>query len=88
MIYQLPNGKCIEITVEQFLKLTDTELQNLISYDVGEDHNDPFFNSVLKNGFVGDDYEELEEELIKDLLDTPLEDKFDDDFINYDDLEQ
>jgi hypothetical protein len=48
MIYQLPNGKCIELSTEQYLKMTDQELKNLIASNCGEEFNDPFIFSVLK----------------------------------------
>ena len=93
MIYQLPNGKCIEMSIEQYLKMTDEELKNMVAYNHGEEFNDPFIHSVLRHGPAREDLEDLEEEFsedeIKDLLDVAPEDKlFDDDYIDYDNLEQ
>jgi hypothetical protein len=94
MIYQLPNGKCIEMSIEQFLKMTDEELKNLVAYNHGEEFNDPFMHSVLRYGPAREEIEEeleddFSEEIVEDLLDVAPEDKiFDDDYIDYDNLEQ
>lgn len=47
MIYQLPTGKIIYITVEQFLSLSDDELQSLTSMDIGEYARSPWTGSSL-----------------------------------------
>lgn len=47
MLYQLPNGKVIEISTEQYLEMTDEELEYLIAYNYGEIQEDPWFGSVL-----------------------------------------
>lgn len=94
MIYQLPNGKCIEMSVEQYLKMTDEDFQNLIGYNFGEEFNDPFIHSVLRHGPAKEDIEdELEEDYpeedFEDLIDISPEEKFlDEDFIDYDNIEQ
>jgi len=81
------------MSIEQYLRMTDDELKNLISYNNGEEYNDPFIHSVLRHGPAR---EEIEEELddftdeeIEDLLDVAPEDKiFDDDFIDRDNIEE
>jgi hypothetical protein len=47
MLYQLPNGKVIEISTEQYLEMTDEELEYLIAYNYGEMQENPWFGSVL-----------------------------------------
>tara|TARA_R100000315_G_C5159032_1_gene91413 strand:- start:195 stop:467 length:273 start_codon:yes stop_codon:yes gene_type:complete len=51
MIYQLPNGRIIHMTLEQYLDLTDEELHELASLgdNFTSEVNDPFFQSVLKS---------------------------------------
>jgi hypothetical protein len=50
MYYQLPNGKVITITIEQYLEITDLDIQYLMSIDYGEHIIDPFTgSSVEKN---------------------------------------
>jgi len=94
MIYQLPNGKSIEMSIEQYLRMSDDELKNMVAYNFGEEFNDPFIFSVLRHGPAREDIEEeldddFSEEEIEDLLDVAPEDKiFDEDYIDYDNLEQ
>lgn len=47
MIYQLPTGKIIYITVEQFLSLSDEELQSLSALDIGDYARSPWTGSSL-----------------------------------------
>ena len=51
MIYQLPNGRIIHMTLEQYLDLTDEELHELASLgdNFTSEVSDPFFQSVLKS---------------------------------------
>lgn len=49
MIYQLPTGKIIYITVEQYLSLSDDELAMLGLQNVGEYARSPWIGSVIKN---------------------------------------
>lgn len=47
MLYQLPNGKVIFLTVDQFLDLTDEDIQYLMSQDAGDYAGNPFTDSVV-----------------------------------------
>lgn len=47
MLYQLPNGKVIEISTEQYFEMTDEELEYLIAYNYGDVQENPWFGSVL-----------------------------------------
>jgi hypothetical protein len=47
MLYQLPNGKVIHLTVEEYLDLTDEDIQYLMSIDYGEHIRDPFTGSAV-----------------------------------------
>jgi hypothetical protein len=50
MILQLSNGKIIHLTVEEYLSLSDEDIQYLNSVNVGnETPNNPFHGSVIKN---------------------------------------
>lgn len=72
MLYQLPNGKVIEISTEQYLEMTDEELEYLVAYNYGEIMEDPWFGSILnkKDNFTPD--------TIEDLIDIPEKDKLSD----------
>lgn len=75
MLYQLPNGKVIEISTEQYLEMSDEELEYLIAYNYGETLENPWFGSVLskKDNTVSDSPKELDE-----LTDIPEEKKLSD----------
>ena len=49
MLYQLPNGKTVYLTIDQFLDLTDEDIQYLISIDCGDQHLNPFKDSAVLN---------------------------------------
>lgn len=46
MLYQLPNGKVIYITIEQYLELTDEDIQYMMSINHGEHIINPFTDSA------------------------------------------
>lgn len=52
MLYQLPSGRVIQISLEQYLELTDDELheslQYLTSINYGDYIRDPFHGSATK----------------------------------------
>jgi hypothetical protein len=47
MLYQLPNGKTIEISTEQYLEMTDEDFEYLIAYNYGDALENPWFGSVI-----------------------------------------
>jgi len=59
MLYQLPNGKTIHLDVEDYLSLTDIDIQNLIALNIGDAHLNPFKQSVIYNR--SEDYDEADE---------------------------
>jgi hypothetical protein len=95
MLYQLPNGKCIELKVEQYAGMSDLEwdrmLKELEAANWGDEVNDPFAISVLYYGTAtkdddDEDYYIQEEE--PDLTDISTIDKLtDSDFIDIDNIE-
>lgn len=48
MLYQLPNGKTIYLTIEEYLGLTDADVQYLISLNCGDALLDPFYGSAVE----------------------------------------
>ena len=50
MIYQLPNGRIIEISLEMYLEMDDFEIRELngISGNYTSEINNPFYKSILK----------------------------------------
>jgi hypothetical protein len=79
MIYQLPNGKCIEISIEQFLELNDQEILELVAlsavYTI--EVNDPFYKPFNKKTKFRDPEldHEIEPSLDKVKKDEKLNDK-------------
>lgn len=62
MLYQLPNGKVIEMSTEQFVEMSDEELEYLIAYNYGDVVENPWLGSILsKHDNSVDDYPELPE---------------------------
>lgn len=49
MLYQLPNGKVVHLSIEEYLDLTDEDVQYLMSIDYGEHIRDPFTGSAVEN---------------------------------------
>ena len=47
MLYQLPNGKVIYITIEQYLELTEDDIYYLVSSGHGEHTPNPFTDSAV-----------------------------------------
>jgi hypothetical protein len=47
MLYQLPNGKVIYLTIEQYLELTDEDVQYLMSLNAGDYALNPFTDSAV-----------------------------------------
>ena len=45
MIYQLPNGRIIELSIEEYLSLSDDEIRDLngLSNDYTSDITNPFY---------------------------------------------
>lgn len=48
MIYQLPNGKVIRLTLEEYLDLTDSDIRYLESLGAGDYASSPWYGSVIK----------------------------------------
>jgi hypothetical protein len=65
----------IEISTEQYLDMSDEELEYLIAYNYGDVLENPWHGSVL-NGRVIEDSEEID--IIPDLTNTPDQQKLTD----------
>lgn len=63
MIVSLPNGKCIEVSIETYLRMTDEDFEYLLAINWGEHFEDPFHSSVLSLGeksvLTDEDLEEM-----------------------------
>ncbi len=47
MLYQLPDGRTIEISLDDYLKLSDQELKDLVGLNYGMAINNPLYGSYI-----------------------------------------
>jgi hypothetical protein len=47
MFYQLPNGKVIEISTEQYFDMSDEDFEYLLAYNHGDIVENPWHGSIL-----------------------------------------
>jgi hypothetical protein len=73
MLYQLPNGKVIEISLEDYLEMTDIDFQNIMAFNLGEHINNPWVNSA-----IDEDEDPEEEDIVKELPEVTDSDKLED----------
>lgn len=93
MIVSLANGKSIEVSLEQYLRMSDDDFNFLVARNYGDEIADPFHSSHLKDGhdeidltpvINEDSIIELEPE-IEDLTSITDEEKLlDDEFLDLD----
>lgn len=50
MIVSLPNGKSIEVSLEQYLRMSDDDFNFLMARNYGDEIADPFHSSHLRDG--------------------------------------
>ena len=83
MLYQLPNGKVVHLSIEEVLDLTDEDIQYLMSIDYGEHIRDPFTGSAVENNTREKYYDftslSQEDETLNDYIsdDLPFDDIID-----------
>ncbi len=79
MIIQLPNGRIIECSVEQYLSLTDDEVKELygLSSAYTKEVNDPFYNMFSKGRQAAETDMQKEEDYEPDLDEIEAEEKAD-----------
>ena len=83
MQYQLPNGKVVHLSIEEYLDLTDEDIQYLMSIDYGEHIRDPFTGSAVENNtrdkYYDFDFLSQDDEDLNDIIsdDQPFDDIID-----------
>ena len=77
--YQLPNGKSIYLSVDQILRLEDSDIQYMIEMNMGYETSNPF----RKMNSPKDHLDEDEDDEVKDAPDM-LTDGDDDPYIDID----
>jgi len=74
VIYQLPNGKIVYLTMEEFLDLSDEDIAYLLSIDYGESANSPWLGSVLPHNTKNANFDTTDDESDRNGLELPPED--------------
>lgn len=81
IVYQLPSGKIIYLTVEQFLRLTDDEIKQYEDSNIGSSGNNPFrkLPSSFKDSLYNNEDDDIEDTSIDftDLDDDGPDEPFD-----------
>lgn len=76
MLYQLPDGRTIEISIHDYLAFSDEELRQIIGTDYGMEINNPSYGSIItKPGRTEPDDGDFRD---IDIPDVPEEEKFED----------
>ena len=77
MLYQLPDGRTVEISIYDYLSFSDEELKNLVGENCGLEINNPKYGSIItKPGRPEPDDVDHYKEI--DIFEVPDEEKFDD----------
>ena len=74
VIYQLPNGKIVWLTLEELLEITDEDISFLVSLDYGESAANPWLGSVLPHNTKSTRFEEMGDDDEINGLDLPPDD--------------
>lgn len=77
MLYNLPNGKTIHLSIDEFLTITDDEIQFLVAYGYGEVINNPRYGSAVNTNEDPED-EELEDAEDREMPEVTLLEKYSD----------
>lgn len=87
MLYQLPNGRVIEISLDYYLSMDDDELDEFSRLNVGNVIENPFTGSALDGKYMTyEDDQEIDEDIEPDLLDIDAIDKLLDEDFSRDDI--
>ena len=88
MIIQLPNGRIIECSVEQYLSLSDDEVKELygLSSAYTKEVNDPFYNMFSKGRQAAEEDMEKEQDYEPDLNEIDSSEKLSDTYFHSDDV--
>lgn len=85
MLYQLPNGRVIEISLDYYLSMDDDELDEFTRLNLGTTIENPFTGSALDGKYMAYDDMEDEDDIELELPDIEMDDKlFDEDFLRDD----
>lgn len=82
VLYQLPSGKSVYISIETLLNLTHQDVQNLEASNIGQVSNDPFqklpYSTKEFRAFQKDKDEDVDNDETPDILSDGDDDPFKD----------
>lgn len=83
MLYQLPNGRTVYLTIEEYLNLSDSDIQFLVSNCYGQEILNPFHGSICGKDVPDKEYDfsylsEDDDEITNSFNDISDDDPFDD----------
>lgn len=61
MLVNLPNGKTVDMSFEDYVRIGMDDYGYLMSHNIGYEMEDPFFGSILRKGAIADKPEKEEE---------------------------
>ena len=76
MLYQLPDGRTVEISIYDYLNFSDEELRNLVGYNHGLEINNPKYGSIITK--PGRPEPESGNYRDQDIQEVPEEERFND----------
>jgi len=76
MLYQLPDGRTIEISVNDYLDFSDEELRQLVGSNYGAVLNNPTYGSAIKGAAPPEPDDGIYTD--KDMTEVPSEEKLKD----------
>lgn len=74
MLYQLPDGRTVEISIYDYLAFSDEELQGLIGSNYGAEINNPQYGSIITKPGRPDPDDDIYRDY--DIPDVPEEERF------------
>lgn len=77
IVYELGNGKCVYLTVDQFINLTHSDIQCMIADGAGYSSNNPFRKmSSSKDDIIQEEPDDIRDspDMLSDGDDDPFKD--------------
>lgn len=63
MLYQLPNGRVIHISIEEYLNLSDQDIQDLSALNLGDYVASPWSDSAIKKEHKNKDQRDINKDI-------------------------
>jgi hypothetical protein len=63
MLYQLPNGKVIHLSVEEYLSLSDQDIQDLSASNLGDYATSPWTDSAIRKPRKNQEHKDVDKRI-------------------------